>query len=355
MPAPPKRSYPAPEIVLKLPNTSSYEHLVTPDLIARALYVYCGAPLLKYAEVVDSQYAIKLGPGVSDYEYRVLQFLETIPSVPTPRPIDYFDVEVTVTDCRTYANTCEVWHVLVMSTIPGEMLAELWDKLKPEQLVAILKETMGCIDQIDSVIRDGASFPGPDGKWSPLQRPVDTIGDLDGEQGRCIELPYYRNVFPGCVHLDDFVARMTRTALQPPATQNLLEKTLQSLGPTTSSDIRFCHMDLNSCNIMVDKGRLSGIIDWELAGWYTWRLEVLGGMKGLREGAYTAPYVEAWEVPKDLVRLITRTLSTLQRGNHLYRQEQQKLAREKNGQFKDPRKRKAQKAIAVKSQPDPAL
>jgi hypothetical protein len=349
MSAPPKRSYPAPEIVLKLPNTSSYEYLVTPELIARALYVYCGAPLLKYAEVVNSQYAVKLGPGVSDYEYRVLQFLETIPSVSTPRPIDYFDVEVTITDKGGNVNTCEVWHVLVMTTIPGKMLAEAWDELRPEQLVDILKETMGCINQIDSAIRDGASFPGPDGKWSPLQRPVDTIGDLDGEQGRCIELPFYGNVFPGIVHSDDFVSRMTKTALQPPATEELLEKTLQSLGPTTSSDIRFCHIDLSGCNIMVHNGRLSGIIDWELAGWYTWRLEVLGAMKGLRQAADIAPFVEAWDVPKELVKLITRTLTTLQRGKDVYRHEQRRLAWENVEGVRNRRQHKKEKAAVIES------
>lgn len=80
------------------------------------------------------------------------------------------------------------------------------------------------------------------------------------------------------------------------------------MGPSDAIDIRFCHMDLHPGNIMVHDGQVSVIIDWELAGWYTWELEVMGGTKELFDPRDLAPYVEAWDVAKDLETVITKSM-----------------------------------------------
>lgn len=56
------------------------------------------------------------------------------------------------------------------------------------------------------------------------------------------------------------------------------------LGPILddSSPLVFCHGDAAPRNILVDGDRLSGIIDWEWAGWYPSWLEAYGASERLR-------------------------------------------------------------------------
>ncbi|CAD6577753.1 MAG: hypothetical protein TREMPRED_002031 [Tremellales sp. Tagirdzhanova-0007] len=49
-----------------------------------------------------------------------------------------------------------------------------------------------------------------------------------------------------------------------------------------NTSIRFCHMDLHPGNIMVHQGRLSGIIDGEICGWYTSELETFSALKQVK-------------------------------------------------------------------------
>jgi hypothetical protein len=65
---------------LEPPSTTWFKHLITPDVIKKAKHAWCIGPL-KTVQVLDAQYTVKLGPGVTDYEYRVLQFLDTLPHV----------------------------------------------------------------------------------------------------------------------------------------------------------------------------------------------------------------------------------------------------------------------------------
>lgn len=233
------------------PTTSHLRDLITPDLIARANSVICLAPLRKYAEVINSQYTVKLGRGVTNYEYRVLQFLDTIPHVATPRPIDFFDINVSVKQPGEAIVNMEVWHVLIMSTIPGEHLGDAGQGMKPDEMVDILEKVRVCMDRINSFIESGAMFPDPEGSWIRLLPTTDCVSNLDGDRGQCIQLPLYNGILPGSIPFNDFVPTMSQTARQPPDTAELLTNILTYLGPAQSSDVRFCHMDLHIGNVMV--------------------------------------------------------------------------------------------------------
>jgi hypothetical protein len=60
-------------------------------------------------------------------------------------------------------------------------------------------------------------------------------------------------------------------------------------------------MDLHFKNIMVENGRLSGIIDWEMAGWYTYALEVYSAMQHYCDCLGPIDeYVTAWDLDRAL-------------------------------------------------------
>jgi hypothetical protein len=251
---------------------SPFRHLITPELVARARKSLCFSMKRKYAEVLGPEYTVKAGPEVTNYEYRVLQMLDTIPDIPTPKPIDFFDIVLPQVDHfgRPIGGT-ETWQVMIISTVPGKDAGATCQQLKHEGLVKVLREVMDCMNRLDSTIdQGGISFPEQDGNWLPLQRPLDSISNLDGDKGRVIQLPFYGGLVPGSVPIRDFVSIMSVFNQQPIKTTELLASTLTYLGPGSPDDLRFCHMDLHLDDIMVKDGKLSGIIDWEFAGWFTW-------------------------------------------------------------------------------------
>ena len=57
-------------------------------------------------------------------------------------------------------------------------------------------------------------------------------------------------------------------------------------------DIVFTHADLHFSNIMVSDGHISGIIDWETAGWYPDYWEYCRAMRML---TYEKTWNEFWD------------------------------------------------------------
>ena len=322
---------------LEPPSTTSFAHLNTPEVIKKAKHAWCMGPL-KTVQALNTQYTIKLGPGVTNYEYRVLQFLDTLPHVPTPRPLSFFDIEVTVDrkligGLREETDVMETWHVIVMSTMLGQTLLSSGLDLKEGQAVSILEEVRKTMDAINTAIEAGARFPDRNGDWSILRHDHKSISDLDRDEGQCLEVPLLEGLIKGQVHVDDFDKVMAPTAPQLDAKKELLNSVLNYLQPTSqtsrqtdgSSDIRFCHMDLHQGNIMVKDGALSGIIDWELAGWYTWALEVCGGLRLQRHPIQIAQYIEAWEVSSELKSVAVDARKRLKLGVREWQADQARL------------------------------
>jgi len=256
---------------LEPPSTTSFKHLITPEVIKKAKTAWCIGPL-KTVQVLNPQYTVKLGPGVTNYEYRVLEFLDTLPHVPTPRPLAYFDMDVTVDrkligGLREETDVMETWHVIVMSTTPGQTLSSSGLVMKEGQAVSILEQVRDCMDAINTAIDAGAKFPNRYGDWSILRHDHKSVSDLDRDGGQCLEVPLLEGLIKGQVRVDDLAKVMGPTAPQIDAKKELLNSVLKYLQLTTetsrqtdgSSDIRFCHMDLLQGNIMVKNGALSGL------------------------------------------------------------------------------------------------
>lgn len=70
--------------------------------------------------------------------------------------------------------------------------------------------------------------------------------------------------------------------------------------------IRFTHADIAPRNIMVENGRITGIIDWEEAGWYPEYWEYIKAMYAVGgDWAIKWPlYIDKYLKPYDYMRLL---------------------------------------------------
>jgi serine/threonine protein kinase len=115
-------------------------------------------------------------------------------------------------------------------------------------------------------------------------------------------MPLLNGYVEGTVHPDRFIETMTPTAAQPPDTFALLQSILHALAPSDIKATRFCHMDIHPGNIMVRNGRLSGIIDWEMSGWYNWQIESYAASHVVfYDPSYGPVLTAAWDTEPTLI------------------------------------------------------
>lgn len=174
------------------------------------------------------------GPSLPAFEVPNIQFVESQTSIPVPTVIESWN---------------EDNHALIlMKRIPGEPFSKAWPKLSTDEKERIAKQTAEYLlelrklqaDKIQAL--DGnpvySNFLFKDKIAQTPHGPLASDDELwaDMERGLSEAIPE--------------AARIRLRRLMPPAT------------PYT-----FTHGDLTDVNIMVENGKLSGIIDWELSGY----------------------------------------------------------------------------------------
>ncbi|KAI0139091.1 kinase-like protein [Hypoxylon sp. NC0597] len=168
-------------------------------------------------------------------EYETLDLLRRRTDVPVPKPLEI------VSDANdTY---------LVASRLPGQLVGYRIDFLSDQKLHDLVRDLQNCLKTMRSLQRD-----------LHLQ---DTISNTTGKaiyDGRIIAAVEYdesRGDFIGPFSTEDEFNQILRSPHIPDVVHRSGHK------------IVFTHGDINMRNILVDKnGRLSGIVDWETAGWY---------------------------------------------------------------------------------------
>jgi hypothetical protein len=334
-------------------SPSEFAHLLTADIIAKATGVRGLRLSKKFVQVVDEKYTLKISPLVIHHEYRVLQFLARYTKVPIARPVDYFTTWLPATRWSRgeQVEVLEQWHVVVMHTVPGKSLMESSRLLTVKQEGLVRKDVTDHLDGINSLIEQGKCFfPDSMGNWNPIIRPEGKVSSLDGERGRILELPI-RSGYLENTTLDatTFISTMSRTATQPEgsATVALLQQTLELLALSNEPDnkTRFCHMDLHGGNIMVHNGELSGIIDWEMAGWYNWSTEVYIACNTGLYGAYIRQALaDAWGIGEEMRRLGADDDLSLQSGHSEWKRLQRSAPSVERVRHIEERRAKARKA-----------
>ncbi|KAL5334504.1 kinase-like domain-containing protein [Aspergillus crustosus] len=175
------------------------------------------------------------GARVPSLEAPNLQFVRDNTSIPVPTVIG--------------AHEENGRSLIIMSRIPGEPLNEAWPKLSTAQKENIAKQTAEYLGQLRSLTSDRIQALDSRPLYSNFLFHTHADWLPHGPLGSNEEL--WKEMETG---LDKTV---------PEAAHERLRARMPSAAPYT-----FTHGDLTIVNIMVENGALSGIIDWEAAGYY---------------------------------------------------------------------------------------
>jgi aminoglycoside phosphotransferase len=180
---------------------------------------------------------VKYGRFVHLAEVEALTFAASHTSIPVPSVLASYPAG----DC----------HCIVMQNIPGVPLSQAWDSLSSGDRVVIQRELRGYIQDLRHVMAE--RWIGSVGK-TPCRDLIFRCY-LEGNKGPfSSEFDFNSAIVDTLDLLGDF-----------PVDKQLLRQTFTRRQPHR---IVFTHGDINPDNIMIHNGHVSGIIDWEQAGFY---------------------------------------------------------------------------------------
>lgn len=172
---------------------------------------------------------LKYGPEVHTdrhtAEFNALKVVQDRISIPVPYPIDLL-----LSPTESF---------LVTSRIEGESVGTAIDECTDEEMHRIAQDLPSCIAELHTIKMDRES------KYS--------ITNAAG--GPCLDYHISTEIV-GPFHDEKEFSESLQLGILP----GLIHR--------TDHEIIFAHADLNMRNIMVKDGSISGIVDWENAGWY---------------------------------------------------------------------------------------
>jgi serine/threonine protein kinase len=189
------------------------------------------------ATVVDigDERVVKYGVRVSDVEVASAQLVRDKTSVPVPRILHFLPSDRGI-------------NYLVMEKLPGQRLSEIlnsMDEATRSRIADQLKDYLTQLSQLDKL-----------GRWSFVGREC-YDGGMFFWPDRC-KAKSLKDIV-------DYIAIKAKSS--PPFYAKPIPDLLSSLQSRRTSI--FSHGDLVPENILVDQdGNITGIIDWEFAGWY---------------------------------------------------------------------------------------
>ncbi|KAK2823874.1 hypothetical protein FQN49_007532 [Arthroderma sp. PD_2] len=163
-------------------------------------------------------------------ESNALQLVEQRTSIPAPLCIDTFEEEGNV--------------ILVMTRVRGKGLNEVFHRLSYSEREQLSKD-------LEAIVRQLRTIPNP-----ASHRFANTLG------GPIMDFRLPEGLYGPFDEESDFNKILIH--------EYIWTKTKEAVGPVHSRKHRsfFTHADLNPTNIMIDQGKISGIIDWECAGFF---------------------------------------------------------------------------------------
>lgn len=205
--------------------------------------------------VVGDCFLVKYGPYIRENEGYALLFLEKYPFIPAP---------------QLYAMYREDGILyLVMQFIPGRSLLSVWEELSESQKIYICDQLRGIFTQLRSI-----PSPGIFGDCIGGPLPHLLFRWLDGGERICGPFKTLKDLHMGlAIHAEKQQLRNNRHPWSSEWFMRHLPQVIQD-HPSV-----FTHCDLVKQNIIVQEQvdndgnteklfKVTGIVDWELAGWY---------------------------------------------------------------------------------------
>lgn len=139
-----------------------------------------------------------------------------------------------------------------MTKLPGKDLDDAIQNMNDAELKSVMKELSGYLKQLRSFDKDiGGITPAIGG-----------VGGIPGYDSRIGSIP-----FGPFVTMADF---QTYVRMRDPIDYWELEPNVMAVHgkPEGTYTVKLTHGDITPRNILVKHGKITGIVDWEFAGWY---------------------------------------------------------------------------------------
>jgi aminoglycoside phosphotransferase len=188
---------------------------------------------------------VKYGTHVCLSEVDSLSFVSSNTTIPSPKPLG------------SYSHADKTY--LFMSRLPGKPLSHTLSTLSQDELNVITSELKVMMDGLRSL------------RFNQFETSC-FIGSLNG--GPCRDDLFssgYESKGPFSTEADmyeNIIERWNKNIVRPRITKAEMDFQRRLYAEISGTEIRFTHADLSPKNILIENGHVSGIVDWEQAGWY---------------------------------------------------------------------------------------
>lgn len=213
---------------------------------------------------IETDIVVKYGWRINKTEADSLAFVAANTTLPVPKLFGTY-----IHDGNTY---------IVMSRLPGKPPMKLLAGMSLAEINVITSDLKPMMDQLRALrVTEFSkeSYIGSLG-FQPCRDLMFRSGSESKGPFRTEEEMY-----------ENIVQRWTNSLFEP-MLENSIEYTRRLYRENSGNEILFTHGDLDPRNILVENGHVSGIIDWEQAGWYPEYWEYVKTMWGA---------VSTWESP----------------------------------------------------------
>jgi len=204
---------------------------------------------------------VKYGLGTDLDEAKATAFVAKHTSIPVPKIIG------------TYTHKDK--NYIFMTRMKGKPLSTCLSSLSAEQLDSVAEDMKRYLTELRSLnVEDleGRSFIGSVG-FGPVKDSMLSVGDE--QRGPFTTLSDFYSSF-----LSRFWEAISFANPRREEDDWWMHHLRRMYGENLHYNIVFCHADLHPSNILVEDGRVVGIVDWELSGWYPEYWEYVSCMYG---------------------------------------------------------------------------
>ena len=265
--------------------SSQSKDLPTPEEVDRSTdVIYDFVPGGRRVVGLDNNIIVKYGANIDLKEAESISFVSRNTNIPVPNVLGTY-----THDSKNY---------IFMSRVTGIPLSECLYSLSSTEYDTIAVDMKGYIDQLRGLRIEEfeeSSFIGSVGRGECKDKIFRAGSDKRGPFSS--ELEMHLNICDRWIDLRSWGNQKR---------DNYIHILRRMYTENSTHAIRFTHGDLSPCNIMVDKGHVVGILDWQEAGWYPeyWEyVNMMQGCAGLWDTLWPLKIEEILQ-PYDYMRLI---------------------------------------------------
>ena len=255
--------------------------LVTDTEIRSSMWIvgHYGA---RYGVCMTGSMIVKFAPAIqTSREIMAIEFVRRkCPNIPIPEVYGAWEVDKGDGEKTGY---------FAMSVLSGSVLSDLWTAMTNEEKKTVLDDLTSILTQLRSVRAPEGSMIGA----------VNGIGPAADSRASGAE---FGGPFPSEYEFNEWLVSLIHRESQQYFSGFFVETFRSCLASLSSHQLRFSHGDLGMHNILVQGGRISGIIDWEYAGWYPEYWEYIKMIQFSRAKQFLCWCQQCWEVDGSKVR-----------------------------------------------------